>query len=171
MRKLLVLAGLAVMLSLASPAFSQDTPKAEVFAGYSYIRSGGANFNGWNAAVQGNFNHWFSLVGDFSGHYYPPANVHLYTYTFGPQASYRTDKITVFGRVLFGGAKAGVGFGGISASTNAFAMNFGGGVDWNVSKPIAIRLIQADALVTRFGGSTTTDPRLSFGIVFRFGTK
>ena len=139
-----------------------------MFLGGSYIRSDGANFRGWNGSVSGNVNDWFGIVGDFSGHYFPLANAHIYTFTAGPQLSYRKNaQVTPFVRALLGGAR--VGGGGVSDT--GFAANVGGGVDIKVSNSIAIRAIQADALITHFGGSTTTDLRLSFGIVFRFGKK
>ena len=166
MRKMMWLTG--VLLLLAVPAIAQDTPKAEVFAGGSYIRSDGANFRGWNASVAGNLNDWFGIVGDFSGHYFPPGNFHIYTYTFGPQLSYRKNtKLVPFAHALFGGARVGSGSGGFGI--NGFAANLGGGIDWVVHQNLGIRLIQADALITRFSGSTSTEPRLSFGVVFRFG--
>lgn len=178
MRKLIGLVGLlGLTLLLPLPAAAQgptgvqprgETPKAEVFLGGSYIRSDGANFRGWNGSVAGNVNDWFGIVGDFSGHYFPQGNAHIYTYTFGPQLSYRKNaRVTPFVHALFGGARIGGG----GASLNGFGANIGGGVDIKVSNSIAIRAIQADALITHFGGSTTTDPRLSFGIVFRFGKK
>ncbi len=51
----------------------EETPKGEVFAGYSYIRFNvdshllQHNFNehGGIASIAGNVNHWFGLVGDF----------------------------------------------------------------------------------------------------------
>ena len=166
MRKLVGLLGLTLLLAL--PAAAQETPKAEVFLGGSYIRSDGANFRGWNGSVSGNLNDWFGIVGDFSGHYYPLVNGHIYTFTFGPQFSYRKNaRVTPFVRALLGGAR--VGGGGVSDTS--FAANVGGGVDIKVSDSFAIRAIQADALITRFGGSTSTDARLSVGIVLRFGKK
>ena len=169
MRKIVLLAGL--VLCLSAPALAQNTPQVEVLAGYSYIRSDGANFNGWNAAVAANFNDWFGLVADASGHYFPPGSINLYTYTFGPQISYRQSKRwTPFVHALFGGARtSGGGSGG--TSFNGFAMNLGGGLDWNATDHFAFRLVQADLLLTRFAGSTSRDPRLSAGFVFRFGRR
>jgi hypothetical protein len=155
------------ILVFAGSALAQQTPRGEVFLGGSYVRSGSANFRGWNAAVGANLNDWFGIVGDFSGHYYPLGNAHIYTYTFGPQLSYHKNaQVVPFAHALFGGATVG-GAGG--PSVNGFAMNLGGGIDWVARPSLAIRLIQADALVTRFSGNTSTDARLSFGVVFRFG--
>jgi hypothetical protein len=118
-----------------------------------------------NASVAGNPNDWFGIVGDFSGLYYPLGGAHIYTYTFGPKLSYRkNEKLVPFVHALFGGARVGGGGFGI----NGFATNLGGGIDWVASQNVGIRLVQADALITRFSGSTSTDGRLSFGVVFRF---
>lgn len=167
MKRFALLAGL--VLALTAPAAAQDTPQAEVLAAYSYLRSNGLNANGGNLAIQGNVNNWFSVVGDFDAHFF--SGVNLYTYTFGPRFSYRghdgDSEFVAFGHTLFGGAHASGG--GLSA--NAFAMNLGGGIDWVVHKKVAIRVIQADAQVTRSNGITDTDARLSFGVVFRFGKK
>ena len=177
MRRVLCLVGLVLAFALSAAAQGArgtsagfQTPKAEVFLGGSYIRSDGANFRGWNASIAANVNDWFGIAGDVSGHYFPPANANIYTYTFGPQISYRKNtKVVPFAHALFGGFHAGAGFGGVSGSINGFAMNLGGGLDWAAHRNFAIRLIQADALITRFAGATSTDARLSVGVVFRFG--
>ena len=164
MRKMMLRTGALLLVTV--PAMAQDPPKAEVFAGGSYLRTEGANFRGWNASVAGNLNDWFGIVGDFSGHYFPPGKAHIYTYTFGPQLSYRKNtKLVPFAHALFGGARAGGGGFGI----NGFAANLGGGVDWVVYRNLGVRLIQADALITRFSGSNSTDARLAVGVVFRLG--
>ncbi len=56
---------------------AQDTPKIEVFGGYSYLRLTeqprtlleSASLNGWNASVKLNLTPRIGLVADFSGHY------------------------------------------------------------------------------------------------------
>ncbi|MGA8767592.1 MAG: hypothetical protein WB559_11270, partial [Candidatus Acidiferrales bacterium] len=56
----------------------------------------------------------------------------------------------------------------VSGSENAFAMTAGGGVDWNATTHIGIRLIQAEYLMTRFASETQNNARISAGVVFRF---
>ncbi len=62
-------------------------------------------------------------------------------------------------------------------SENTFAMTAGGGLDLRVHRHFAIRVIQAEYLMTRFTSYTTgttgtqNDMRLSSGIVFRFGRR
>ena len=48
-------------------------------------------------------------------------------------------------------------------------MAFGGGVDLKLGDAIAVRLIQADYMQTRFAFFHQNHTRLSAGIVFRLG--
>ena len=95
-----VCTALLFCLSMAT-AFAQDTPRAEVFGGYSYLHidTQGVTgstldalcnntfgtgtcpagtfqvhnaFNGWNGSVQANVNRWLGVAADFSGHYGRP---------------------------------------------------------------------------------------------------
>src|SRR5215831_19351502 len=100
MRKLLLMFGLLLFLPVA--AMAQDTPRAQVFGGYSYFRADGQggpgeNMNGWNGQVTGNLNKWLGLTSDFSGLYGHQtvlgikSNDAIYTYGFGPTVSYRKN--------------------------------------------------------------------------------
>jgi opacity protein-like surface antigen len=159
MRRLILGAVLVLLLPLL--AVAKDAPIAEAFGGYSYYHAeGGIHLNGWNASVAGNVNDWLGIVGDFSGHY---GDFHQHSYLFGPQISYRKlPFVTPFVHSLFGGAHVNI------ASQNAFAMALGGGVDFKVGAHTAVRAVQADYFMTRFGGITQNNARFSFGLVFRF---
>jgi opacity protein-like surface antigen len=183
MRKVFVLAALLVLVSGA--AMAQDHPKAEIFGGYSFAHiSPGQGIQsdnlpkGWHASVAGNFNDWFGIAGDISGNYGKPdfgtgigLDTKIHTYTFGPRISYRkNEKVTPFAHVQFGGAHlSGTGV----VSENAFAMNFGGGVDIKINNNFAIRAGQFDYVLTRFNGPVTGTKtfqhnfRYSAGIVIR----
>jgi opacity protein-like surface antigen len=180
MRKVCLIVALVLLVS--GGALAQDAPKAEVFAGYSYLRvnpgSGinGINLNGWNASLAGNFNNWFGVVGDFSGHYGTPAisgisvNTKVHTYLFGPRISYRkNDRVTPFAHALFGGTHVRGSSFGVGISENGFAMALGGGVDARINDHFAFRVVQADYLMTRITGSNQHNFRFSTGLVFRFG--
>lgn len=174
MRTFILLAVLLLLISV--PAMAQNTPKAEVFGGYSFVPDAGVEqiLHGWNTSVNGNINNWLGIKGDFSGHYATRGGlkVKLHILTFGPQFSYRKkEKVVPFFHALFGGGWASAGFEGIAYSHGAFAMNIGGGLDWVAHKNCAVRVIQLDLLVTRFGPDSSFDPRISAGIVFRFGSK
>jgi hypothetical protein len=113
----------------------------------------------------------------------------LFTYLFGPQIKVRAHKVQPFGHLLFGGAHSNVYgnafktlcqpiVGGCAFSKapagDAFAMEFGGGIDIPVHKHVAIRPAEFDYLLTRFHNPFTGDNnqnnfRYSAGIVFAFG--
>ena len=61
--------------------------------------------------------------------------------------------------------------GNSAFSENAFAMTVGGGVDWNATPHLGIRLVQAEYLLTKFNdgiNNRQNDARISTGVVFRF---
>jgi len=183
--KLKLLVSLLTVLSLfGATAHAHDTPKFDIFAGYSYLRlnprTAGVssfNLNGGSASIAYNAKSWLSGVADFGG--YNNGNIlntgingTLSTYLFGPRVSYRHfGRITPFGEVLFGVAHASSA--GTSGSDNAFAMTLGGGLDYKWSDRFAIRPVKLDYLMTRFSETGTSNQtqnnlRVSTGIVFRF---
>jgi outer membrane protein OmpA-like peptidoglycan-associated protein len=154
--------------------------------------------NGGTASIAFNVNRYLGLVADvgdytnsqmrFQGAYTSTVNVNnaneaVLTYLFGPRLSYRKyDRFTPFAQVLFGGVHANeVVLDNCTLSCillpaeSSFALTAGGGLDVNVSRHFAIRLIQAEYLMTRFTNyetgtaGTQNDMRLSAGVVFRFG--
>jgi len=195
MKKLALLCGaIWVFAGLAS---AQDSPKVEAFGGYSYVRAnqGGEseNFNGGSGSLAYNLTPWLGVVGDFGGYHWSGSGAEagvdatVVSYLFGPKISYRRGPITPFAQVLFGGAHLGLsGLCGAarvhregepeecSLTQNGFAMTLGGGLDWNATPHIGIRLIQAEYLMTRFqgegndGGNNQNNARISAGVVFRW---
>ena len=149
---------------LCAPALAQ---RVEIFGGaqYEHLQSS-YNAIGWNASLTGNFKHVLGITGDFSGAYNSHrTNSTVYTYTVGPVLTARLPVVQPFVHALFGGAttsSAGV-------SENAFAMLVGGGLDIGLRKGIGLRLVQADWLMTKFGGQTQDrQGRVSAGIVIKF---
>jgi opacity protein-like surface antigen len=177
MKKTLMLALVVVCLAAAAPA--QDTPAAEFFGGYSYLRfnagsgADGLNTHGWNSSIAFNMSPNFALVGDVAGYYKSELGVSAnnHTFLFGPKFSARGDKATPFAHALFGGARFSADAGGLSASENAFAMALGGGVDVKVNPAFSIRVAQFDYLMTRYGSETQNNARFSVGVVFHIGNK
>lgn len=169
---------LVAFLILGVPVFSgaKDTPKAELFGGYSYNRSGEANLHGWNASLALNLSDWFGIEGDISGHYatVEGTDVSRLFFLAGPRISRRGDDLTFFAHVLAGGVRtrAGVEVLGvsISASETDFGGAAGGGLDFKVADRWAIR-VQGDYVVVRAEGETDGDPRASLGIVYRIGRR
>ncbi len=181
MRKSFWALALLAILAFALPARAQDaTPKAELYAGYDYVRANylgtSFNFNGGSGQFAYNANDWLGIVGDLGG-YYTSYGFHagLFSYLFGPRINFRGHglrghgKMTPFAQVLFGGARS------IDNSPlNSFAVTAGGGVEYKISEHFAIRPVQAEYLLTKFMDGATNRQnsfRYSAGIVFRFGTR
>ena len=167
MRKYISLCGLFLFITI--PALAQDYPKAEIFGGYSYVRAGGANFNGGSGSVAYNPNPWLGLMGDFGVyHNGQVGSTNFVSYLFGPRVVYRkSSKITPYGQLILGGAHLSASFAGVSASSNAFAMAMGGGLEAGISPHFAIRLVQVEYLLTKNSAGHANDARISAGIVYR----
>jgi len=195
MKRLVLLCG--AMLLFAGIASAQD--KVEVFGGYSYVRfnpgqgASGVNFNGGSGSIAYNFVPWLGVVADVGGYHWSRSggtDANVVSYLFGPKVSYHAGPITPFVQGLFGGVH-GSGSGGTfctvggaivrpegttittcSGSENAFAAALGGGVDWNATPHIGVRLVQAEYVLTRFGfglpNYNQNNVRVSAGVTFRW---
>jgi hypothetical protein len=210
MRKFLLLMSLNLLLPFmlmaqyggARPAIGLDDPRVTIFGGYSYFRNSGNGLNGGDVQGTFNVNRHFGITGDVSGGYRTlasisilgvtaSANQRLYTFMGGPTVTTDMGRTSLFAHALFGEAHSSLGagvqipiIGGIStnvASANAFAMDFGGGVDFALSRHFSIRAAQVDYLRTQFSatdalttglstslGNRQNIWRYSSGVVFRF---
>lgn len=182
-----------------------NSPRVELFMGYTFLRNVPANagnrlawLHGGSTSLAINLNRHLGLVADFGGSHAdrfgpgaPPtggivdASGNVFTYMLGPRLSFRHDRVTPFVQALFGGMHAtDVKLSNCTVNCtplpgeNAFAMTAGVGLDIRLHRHIALRLFQAEYLMTRFADSSTStgerirqnDLRLSTGLVFRFGT-
>lgn len=188
----------SIMFMVVPAAAQDDYPKAELFGGYSYINLDAGGFSdrghahGWGASLSGNFSKHIGVTADFAGQYrnlmipsFPPVftggsvNFSTYEFLFGPRVTARSERVTGFAHALFGAAHGRLsGFSGLPApvprglgrlSDTRFAMGFGGGVDVNAGKSIALRVIQVDYLPVRVDSEWAHNVRIQAGIVFRFG--
>ncbi|HWN08339.1 MAG TPA: outer membrane beta-barrel protein [Pyrinomonadaceae bacterium] len=176
MTRTLFLAAIVLVFSLS--AFAQNTPKAELFGGYSYAGTGSKGFDG---SIAVNLNDWFGLVADVGGQYTRLTDsgftekIRSHSFLFGPKFSIRKNRAVPFAHALVGVSKLKTEtdeFGPVvSFSDTSFAMALGGGVDVKVNEHVAIRVVQIDYLRTRFFGGAQNKGRISAGIVFRFGRK
>jgi opacity protein-like surface antigen len=179
MRKLLILFGF--ILLAASSAKAQENRGFEVSGNYQYVRinpgggASGANCQGGSGSFAAYLKAWVGVVGDFgackvtglpSG-----ASSHEMNYLFGPKAYFSNHgRLNPYVQALFGGERLSAGVTGLgTASSNAFAMTFGGGADITLSRHVSLRAIQVEYLYTHFGGASQNNMRLQSGIVWRIG--
>jgi len=159
--------GLCGVIPLWSQEQEHEVPKAELVAGYSYLRSSNTNFNGWKASLVGNVNRWVGIAADFDGHYAREESEH--SITFGPEFVLRKNKRwTPFGYTLFGVAIEKSGSG---ETEHGFATELGGGLDYEVGHQLALRVFDATASITHISGETHVSPKLAFGVVLSIGRK
>lgn len=169
---------LALVLFATLSASAQTTPQVELFGGYSrfIVNVNGPQFhlNGGTVSAAENINRWVGGVVDFSayGGTMSGVNVNSQLLLLGPRFTLRKAKgFTPFGHFLIGFSRGSRGYLGISESASRFALAGGGGLDINVGDKLAIRVIQADYVMTRFLSLRQDNLRLASGVVFRFGKK
>jgi hypothetical protein len=175
MRKALIVLSL---LMLPVGALAQETPKYEVFMGYSNFTAdftgSSVNMNGVNFSAAENVNSWFGGALDFSTHYGTDGgrSTNTQSLTYGPVFSYRRSAHVVpFVHALLGVDRGAPEYLGISKSELRFGVYGGAGVDVKITERFALRLIQADYLMTRFSSVRQDNMRLSAGVVLRLGKK
>lgn len=174
------------ILGIAPPANAQeDASRFEAYAGYDYTRfnatnditfvppSQSVNGNGGSGQFEFNANRWLGIGGDLAGYAVARngyATTHEISYLFGPRVNLRRGKFTPFAQVLLGAVWASDAI--VLGSKTAFGMTAGGGIDFTVSRHIAIRPVQAEYFLTKFPDglhNRQNNFRYSAGIVFRFG--
>jgi hypothetical protein len=158
------------------PAAAQQTPKVQIFGGYSYLRfdsttigfAESSNMNGWEFSPAYNFTKYLGVVADASGHY--GNHQQFYTFSAGPQILYPKGNGLFFGHLLFGKGedKVRVGLGG---SSNARAIIVGLGYDHAFTDRLALRVAQVDYVNTQVFGNSQKNLRVSVGIVYHWGDR
>jgi outer membrane protein OmpA-like peptidoglycan-associated protein len=188
---------------------NDDFPRLELFVGYSFWQATPETnrnrilyLNGGSASVAYNFTSHVGVVLDIAGfgdskvrlplNGIPPTAVYdasgsVLTFMAGPRVSFRHERWTPFGQVLFGSVLASAvtvngctgTFGACRplAEERAYAATAGGGLDLTVSRHIALRLFQVEYLFTGFRNAASPtgmkswegNIRISAGIVFRSG--
>ena len=156
-------------------------PRLEAFGGLSYLNAGTTgltsrqNVVGFEGSVAVNLNTWIAGEANFGGYYKTITIVnvgkfafHDYTAMAGP----RLNMHKVFFHVLGGiDHLSGVTnfYSVATSSNNVLAGAAGGGVQWNISRQLALRT-SADYLMSRFGGVMQNNFRVTLGIVFEAGS-
>jgi peptidoglycan-associated lipoprotein len=100
----------------------------------------------------------------------------LSSYLVGGRYSLRAARFTPYAQLLVGAAHASGSLapGQFGLSSTAFAMAAGGGLDLNLHSHLALRVFQADYLLTLLPNQTNDHQnnfRFSTGVVFHFGNK
>jgi len=167
LRKLCLMAGVFLALSLTAHA-QGIADKINVFGGYSYMHYDGSpsgSLNGWELSGEYKFANWIGGVADFDGHYGSPGGPSnsTHNFLFGPQVSWPA-RVSPFAHVLIGGAHTNIG----GFTDTSFSTAIGGGIDTEIGHGFSWRIIEGDAVITHFFGSSQTNARLSTGIVFHF---
>jgi opacity protein-like surface antigen len=184
----------AVLFLFAGLANAQ-VPGGNIFFGYSYESTDTSafspglvastatrpNLNGWEASFEGKILPFVGIVGDVAGHYGSQnfteatpngpviVNVtgHEQEYLFGPRLSVPVGHFTPFAEAFVGVAHIHTGGTLPTPSNTSFAYAFGGGLDYRIIRPIALR-VEGDYLRTQFFSTTQNNFRLGMGVVVRF---
>ena len=152
--------------------------------------------HGWAVSISVNFHKYFGLIADFAGQYgdgdiprgwpaivpsppptrLPELNFSTYQFLFGPRFTARSERVTGFAHALFGAFHTKVSSfsaDGITVRGKSeldSAMGFGGGLDVNAGKRLAIRVFQVDYIPVRWGRAFwLQNVRAQAGIVHKFG--
>jgi outer membrane protein OmpA-like peptidoglycan-associated protein len=192
----------AVLCAFGTVASAQDqpAPKVELFGGYSFFYPGGdvngqlpgaslplpstrmeANPRGAGISGTYNFNNWFGLTLDASTDWGSGErtlakridDAAFANISFGPKVTFRGHRFSPFLEVLVGDHRL---MPDAFHDVDKVGFMIGGGLDINLSRHIAFRLIRADFVLSnyRFGppGLPSTDVRgvrLQTGLNLMFG--
>lgn len=196
------LAVVALVCSIASLVTAQDrpSPKWELYGGYSFLYfnadvhgllPGGvlpasspleSNPRGAGFTITYNFNRRFGLSGDFSGNLSSGErgtamridDAEFFNLSIGPKITFRGRHFSPFLEGLVGGHRL---TSELFGQDDRFGFMAGGGLDLNLSRRFAWRVIRADYVFSnhQFGSESVvpaTDirgARLQSGLVFKFG--
>jgi outer membrane protein OmpA-like peptidoglycan-associated protein len=193
---------LAVLSMFATLAAAQDqpAPKWELYGGYSFFHPGAdvhgqlpgallplssrleANPRGAGASLTYNFNRWFGWTLDTSTHWGSgeatvPRRIDDAAFSnlsMGPKVTFRSNHFSPFLEVLVGDHRL---MPDAFHDIDKLGFMFGGGLDINLSRHVALRLIRADYVYSNYQyGAAAVTPRteirgvrLQAGLNFMFG--
>ena len=188
--RLLTFAAAVAFVIFPMTVFAQEFPKYEFAGGFTFLGMEEKEWYGWNISGVKNFNHYFGIAVEIDGAYssktiefYPIKYItdhRRYFFLAGPKFTKRDmgNWIPYF-TLLAGAEKTSIswGFSGWeggeivagSDNTKAFAIRFGGGIDYAIKDSLAIRLVQADMLNNYGDRGWRMGGMVSFGLVLRLG--
>ena len=190
----------------SGPRSVEAYPEIELAAGFSFLCAcpqisyfNRFYFLGGSGAAVYNIRSWMGVKGEFTGYTTSAGyknqfthlraagagSANLFTYTFGPQVKKQWGKFRPFGEFLVGGAHSNayakifvIQTGFNNSSKNAFAMQFGAGIDFLLNDRIQIRPVEFDCLYTRFSatglpsyGGSQHSYKYVGGVNFTFGSR
>jgi outer membrane protein OmpA-like peptidoglycan-associated protein len=192
---------LAVVCMFATLAVAQEgpAPKWELYGGYSLFYPGAdihgqqpgallpissrleTNPRGAGASLTYNFNNWFGLSLDTSTHWGSGEaglvkridDTAFSNLSIGPKITFRRNHFSPFVEVLVGDHRL---MPDAFHDVDKLGLMFGGGIDVNLSRHVALRLIRADYVMSNYRYGPPTVPstdirgwRLQAGLNFMFG--
>jgi len=179
-----VTTALAVPIEAAEPAASSPRPKFlysqdgivrwDLGLGFTWIRFRSSVFNasavGLKTSLTYNTNEWFGIEGNVSAAFAPEIfgseHVKLLVYGAGPKISWhRFKRWDPWLHAILGGAHEQPQVAG--SGKNTFAMQLGGGADYNVNYRFSGRL-EGNYVRTNFFGQTQNNFQLGAGVVLHF---
>jgi peptidoglycan-associated lipoprotein len=169
--------------------WAQSGKRMELGGEYSFVDSnaptgkcGCFQLNGGTGWFAYNLSSSLAVVGEAGGGYASNINrtstdLTLMSFLAGPRYSrHLGNRMAPFVQVLIGGAHASGALtpltSGLAGSANSFAMTAGGGMDLELARHWALRLVQLDYYLTRFNNGVNghqNSLRVGVGIAFRFG--
>jgi outer membrane protein OmpA-like peptidoglycan-associated protein len=196
------LCSVGTLLAAQDQGNDRPAPKWELFGGYSFVYPGAhvhgllpggllpvdslleSNPRGAGASITYNFNRWIGLTGDASADFSSGEtgiakrvdDAELFNFSGGPKITFRTRHFSPFLEVLVGEHRLA---SELFRSDYEIGFMAGGGLDLNLNRHWALRLIRADYVYSnhQFGPSSlvpATDirgARLQSGLVFMWGGK
>jgi outer membrane immunogenic protein len=189
MRSLLAL----LLLSIASVnLIAQTQPSNEIALDYAYVHTnappagcGCFSMNGGSGSYAYHFGPLFAAVIEVGAVHASKIDASgldltLTSYLGGPRFYYRRPhaRLVPYGQILLGAVRATGGLvqansGGASSST-VFGSTLGGGVEFNISRTITLRVAQVDYFVTTFDNKVDghqNNLRISTGAAYHFGKR
>lgn len=161
---------------LFAPALTtaQEVPRAQVFAGYSYLYldakplglPDSKNLNGYNFSPAFNITHRFGVVGEVSGQYNSVVNFR--DLAFGGQFLFPwREKELFFAHAMFFDARSFISLGAGAGNTSR-AIIGGAGMDYPLSRRFSWRVLQVDYVRSMLFHNNQNNVRLSTGIVYQW---
>ena len=182
-----------LLLSIASVnLMAQTQPSNEIALDYTYVHTnappGGCgcfSMNGGSGSYAYHLGPQFAAVFEVGAVHAANVNASgldltLTSYLAGPRFYYRRPyaRFVPYGQILLGAVRATGGLApansGGAASSTVFGSTLGGGVEFNVSRTITLRVAQVDYFVTTFDNKADNHQnnlRISTGAAYHFGKR